>query len=55
MLLVSLVDKILVYDDKRVEIVFRYSREMEKAAGTIEVCMEASGNPTDGDILGEVS
>jgi DNA invertase Pin-like site-specific DNA recombinase len=55
MLLVSLVDKILVYDDKRVEIVFRYSREMEKAAGTIAACMEAAGNPTDCDILGEVS
>jgi hypothetical protein len=55
MLLVSLVDKILVYDDKRVEIVFRYSREMEKAAGTIASCMETAGNPTDGDILGEVS
>jgi hypothetical protein len=55
MLLVSLVDKILVYDDKKVEIVFRYSREMEKAAGTIAACMEDAENTPDSDILGEVS
>lgn len=33
MALVSFVDRILIYDDFRVEIVFKYRQEMEKVAG----------------------
>lgn len=33
MMLVSFVDRILIYDDFRVEIVFKYRQEMEKVAG----------------------
>ena len=31
--LVSFIDRILIYDDFRVEIVFKYRQEMEKVAG----------------------
>lgn len=33
MMLVSFIDRILIYDDFRVEIVFKYRQEMEKVAG----------------------
>ncbi len=36
MLLVSLIDKILVYEDKTVEIVFKYRNEMAKAVELVK-------------------
>lgn len=41
MLLVSLIDKILVYEDKTVEIVFKYRNEMAKAVELVKGELEA--------------
>ena len=35
--LVSFIDRILIYDDFRVEIVFKYRQEMEKVAGLMSL------------------
>ena len=40
MALVSFVDRILIYDDFRVEIVFKYRQEMEKVAGLFSMANE---------------
>lgn len=41
MLLISLIDKILMYEDKRVEIVFKYRNEMAKAVDLIKGELDA--------------
>ena len=41
MLLVSLIDKILVYENKTVEIVFKYRNEMAKAVELVKSELEA--------------
>ena len=45
MALVSFIDRILIYDDFKVEIVFKYRQEMEKVAGLIQVANEAVLEP----------
>lgn len=45
MALVSFVDRILIYDDFRVEIVFKYSQEMEKVAGIFCMANEEFPEP----------
>ena len=42
MLLISLIDKILVYEDKMVEIVFKYRNEMAKAVDLIKGELETA-------------
>lgn len=44
MALVSFIDRILIYDDFRVEIVFKYRQEMEKVAGLFQVAMKRFWN-----------
>lgn len=43
--LVSFIDRILIYDDFRVEIVFKYRQEMEKVAGLYDVANEKDAEP----------
>lgn len=43
--LVSFIDRILIYDDFRVEIVFKYRQEMEKVAGLFDVANEKDAEP----------
>ena len=43
--LVSFIDRILIYDDFRVEIVFKYCQEMEKVAGLFDVANEKDAEP----------
>lgn len=43
--LVSFIDRILIYDDFRVEIVFKYRQEMEKVAGLFDVANEKNTEP----------
>ena len=43
--LVSFIDRILIYDDFRVEIVFKYRQEMEKVAGLFDVAKEKNTEP----------
>ena len=45
MALVSFVDRILIYDDFRVEIVFKYRQEMEKVAGLLGAVIEEIPEP----------
>lgn len=45
MALVSFVDRILIYDDFRVEIVFKYRQEMEKVAGLFGMANEEFMEP----------
>lgn len=40
MVLVSFIDRILVFDDFRVEIVFKYRQEMEKVVGLFQMANE---------------
>ena len=49
MLLISLIDKILVYEDKTVEIVFKYRNEMAKAVDLIKGELEAKAGTTNAD------
>ncbi|MBQ7775131.1 MAG: DUF4368 domain-containing protein, partial [Lachnospiraceae bacterium] len=49
MLLISLIDKILVYEDKMVEIVFKYRNEMAKAVDLIKGELEAEAGTTNAD------
>lgn len=49
MLLISLIDKILVYEDKTVEIVFKYRNEMAKAVDLIKDELEAEAGTTNTD------
>ena len=44
MLLISLIDKILVYEDKIVEIVFKYRNEMAKAVDLIKGELETNAD-----------
>lgn len=43
--LVSFIDRILIYDDFRVEIVFKYRQEMEKVTGLFDVVNEKDAEP----------
>lgn len=43
--LVSFIDRILIYDDFRVEIVFKYRQEMEKVARLFDVANEKNAEP----------
>ena len=43
--LVSFIDRILIYDDFRVEIVFKYRQEMEKVTGLFDVANEKDAEP----------
>ena len=43
--LVSFIDRILIYDDFRVEIVFKYRQEMKKVAGLFDVANEKDAEP----------
>lgn len=43
--LVSFIDRILIYDDFRVKIVFKYRQEMEKVAGLYDVANEKDAEP----------
>ena len=43
--LVSFIDRILIYDDFRVEIVFKYRQEMEKVTGLFDVFNEKDAEP----------
>ena len=43
--LVSFIDRILIYDDFRVEIVFKYRQEMEKVTGLFDVANEKNAEP----------
>ena len=43
--LVSFIDRILIYDDFRVEIVFKYRQEMEKVARLFDVANEKDAEP----------
>lgn len=45
MMLVSFIDRILIFDDFRVEIVFKYRQEMEKVAGLFCVAKEEAPEP----------
>lgn len=49
MLLISLIDKILVYEGKIVEIVFKYRNEMAKAVELIKDEFEAEAGMTNAD------
>ena len=49
MLLISLIDKILVYEGKIVEIVFKYRNEMAKAVDLIKGELEAKAGTTNAD------
>ena len=42
-LLVSLIDRILVYDDRRIEIIYRYSAEMKKCKDILQAGAETDG------------
>ena len=45
--LVSFIDRILIYDDFRVEIVFKYRQEMEKVARLFDVANEKNAEPVN--------
>lgn len=45
MMLVSFIDRILIFDDFRVEIMFKYHQEMEKVAGLFCVAKEETPEP----------